>query len=78
MLSMFRLTAIAAAFVLLAALTTWADGKGKPAPEDQTGMKVGEKAPPFALKDQEGKERSLEEFLKKGKVALVFYRSADW
>ena len=47
-------------------------------PEEQTGLKVGEKAPGFTLKDQEGKERSLDEFLKKGKVALVFYRSADW
>jgi cytochrome oxidase Cu insertion factor (SCO1/SenC/PrrC family) len=75
---MFRSTAIAAAFLLFAALTSWADGKGKPAPEDQTGLSVGEKAPAFALKDQEGKERSLDDFLKKGKVALVFYRSADW
>ena len=52
--------------------------QGKPAPEEQTGLKVGEKAPRFTLKDQEGKERSLDELLKKGKVALVFYRSADW
>ena len=52
--------------------------KAKPAPEEQTGLKVGEKAPKFTLKDQEGKERSLDELLRKGKVALVFYRSADW
>ncbi len=52
--------------------------KGKPAPEEQTGLKVGEKAPAFTLKDPDGKERRLDEFLKKGKVALVFYRSADW
>ena len=32
----------------------------------------------FTLKDQEGKARRLDEFLGKGKVALVFYRSADW
>jgi cytochrome oxidase Cu insertion factor (SCO1/SenC/PrrC family) len=55
-----------------------AQGKGRPAPEGQTGLKVGDKAPKFTLKDQEGKERSLDEFLGKGKVALVFYRSADW
>ena len=42
------------------------------------GLKIGEKAPEFKLKDQDGKERALSEFLKKGKVALVFYRSADW
>ena len=41
-------------------------------------MKVGEKAPRFTLKDQAGKDRSLDEFLDGGKVALVFYRSADW
>jgi hypothetical protein len=44
----------------------------------QPGMAVGMKAPSFKLKDQNGEERSLEEFLKKGKVALVFYRSAKW
>jgi cytochrome oxidase Cu insertion factor (SCO1/SenC/PrrC family) len=44
----------------------------------EPGVKVGEKAPRFTLKDQAGKERSLDEFLAKGKVALVFYRSADW
>ena len=48
------------------------------APEEKTGPKVGAKAPAFTLKDQNGKERTLDEFLKKGKVALVFYRSASW
>lgn len=47
-------------------------------PEDQTGLKVGTKAPAFTLKDSSGKERTLDEFLKKGNVALVFYRSARW
>jgi cytochrome oxidase Cu insertion factor (SCO1/SenC/PrrC family) len=78
MLTPIRLLAIAAAVVLLAAPTAFSQGKGKPAPEEQTGLKVGAKAPTFTLKDQEGKERSLDEFQKKGKVALVFYRSADW
>ena len=41
-------------------------------------MKIGANAPRFTLKDQHGAERSLDELLKKGKVALVFYRSADW
>ena len=63
---------------LLSAPNLRAQGKGKPAPEGQTGLKVGAKAPEFTLKDQEGKERRLDEFLAKGKVALVFYRSADW
>jgi cytochrome oxidase Cu insertion factor (SCO1/SenC/PrrC family) len=48
------------------------------APEEKTGLKVGDKAPAFTLKDQAGKERSLDEFQKQGNVALVFYRSASW
>jgi cytochrome oxidase Cu insertion factor (SCO1/SenC/PrrC family) len=68
--------------VLILSLSSGADlraqGKGRPAPEEQTGLKVGAKAPKFTLKDQEGREHSLDEFLGKGKVALVFYRSADW
>ena len=71
--------AMAAALVLaFFASTVQAQAKGKPAPEEQTGLKVGAKAPRFTLKDQDGKERSLDDLLKKGKVALVFYRSADW
>jgi cytochrome oxidase Cu insertion factor (SCO1/SenC/PrrC family) len=72
-----RLIVLAAA-LLLVATTAWSQTKGKPAPEEQTGLKVGEKAPKFTLKDQEGRGRTLDEFLGKGKVALVFYRSADW
>jgi cytochrome oxidase Cu insertion factor (SCO1/SenC/PrrC family) len=78
MLPPIRSMTLAAAVVLLAAPTAWSQAKGKPAPEEQTGLKVGEKAPKFTLTDQAGKERSLDEFLGKGKVALVFYRSADW
>jgi peroxiredoxin len=46
--------------------------------QEKTGPAIGTKAPAFTLKDQTGKERTLEEVLKKRKVALVFYRSADW
>jgi cytochrome oxidase Cu insertion factor (SCO1/SenC/PrrC family) len=70
--------AVAVALALFAAPDLRAQGSGKPAPEEQTGLKVGERAPAFTLKDQDGKERSLNELLKKGKVAPVFYRSADW
>lgn len=45
---------------------------------DDDGPSVGAKAPSFTLRDQDGKERSLDELLTKGKVALVFYRSASW
>ena len=47
-------------------------------PEQKTSVEVGAKAPTFTLKDQDGKERSLDEFRKKGAVAVVFYRSAKW
>jgi hypothetical protein len=47
-------------------------------PEEKTGLKVGEKAPDFKLKDQTGTERSLEALRKDGPVALVFFRSASW
>jgi hypothetical protein len=63
---------------MLASAAAWAQDDARPAPEAQIGVKVGEKAPKFSLKDQTGRERSLDDLLKNGKVALVFYRSADW
>ena len=57
-----------------AAVVTAAD----PAPDEKTGIKVGEKAPEFKLKDQSGEERALSALLKDGPVAVVFYRSASW
>ena len=48
------------------------------APAEKTGIKVGEKAPEFKLKDQAGEDRTLSALLKDGPVALVFYRSASW
>lgn len=45
---------------------------------EDVGLKVGTKAPEFALKDQAGQERSLAELRKKGLVAVVFYRSVRW
>lgn len=50
----------------------------EPEVSDGPGIEVGEKAPAFTLKDQNGKEQALEDLLKKSSVALVFYRSADW
>ncbi len=46
--------------------------------KEMPGIKVGERAPEFTLKDQNGQEHSLTAMLGKGKVALVFHRSADW
>ena len=45
---------------------------------ENTGLRIGQAAPAFSLKDQNGKVVSLDALLKKGPVALVFFRSADW
>lgn len=47
------------------------------APED-AGLPVGRVAPDFSLSGQDGKQVSLASLLKKGPVAVVFHRSADW
>lgn len=49
-----------------------------PAPEEKTGIKVGEKAPKFELQDHSGKKQTLAALHEDGAVALVFYRSASW
>ena len=49
-----------------------------PAAEETSHIDVGDAAPNFRLKDQTGAERSLDDLLADGNVALVFYRSADW
>ena len=72
----FISTAVLVSGLLLA--TTAASSKADDAPDEKTGLTVGTKAPAFSLKDQKGDERSLDDFLKKGPVALVFYRSANW
>jgi cytochrome oxidase Cu insertion factor (SCO1/SenC/PrrC family) len=62
---------------LLPALVSIASA-AEPAAPEKTGLAVGQKAPAFSLKDQHSREVSLDSLLKKGPVALVFYRSADW
>ncbi len=42
------------------------------------GRKVGDTAADFTLKNAAGQDVALKALLKQGKVALVFYRSADW
>jgi peroxiredoxin len=45
--------------------------------EDVKGLKVGDKAPDFSGKDQNGKEIKLSEQLMQGPVVLIFYRG-NW
>lgn len=42
------------------------------------GPQVGERVPDFALKDQNGKARTLRSVMGPKGAMLVFYRSADW
>ena len=56
-------------------------GRSGATPEQQDespGLAIGEKAPAFELKDQNGQNQSLADILESGHTALVFYRSADW
>ena len=66
---------IAGAGMLLLALAATA---AEPASPEKTGLAVGQRAPDFTLKDQNDRDISLSALLKKGPVALVFFRSADW
>ena len=76
----YRMIRVVAAMWLFAAISApLASAQAGDAPEEMTGIKVGETAPEFKLKDQEGNELALSELLKlEGSTVLVFHRSADW
>ena len=67
-----KLLSLALAALFLTASLSAADMAATP------GLAVGTKAPDFTLKNAAGDDVALSALLKKGKVALVFYRSADW
>ena len=46
--------------------------------DDDVGLPLGATAPAFELTDQNGETRSLASLLGGGKLAVVFFRSADW
>ena len=66
------------ALALMVAVPAMAYETGDAAPEEMTGIQVGDKVPDFTLKDQNGVEQNLNDLLKEGTVALMFYRSAYW
>lgn len=72
---MNRLASLIVLTACVFALQAAAQEKASP---DKTGLAIGEGAPDFTLKDQEGKDIALKTLLKEGAVALVFHRSADW
>jgi peroxiredoxin len=64
--------------LLIAGLLSASVQAGQEAAPAEVGLPVGQRAPAFTLKDQNDHEVSLAALLKKGPVALIFYRSADW
>ncbi len=54
------------------------DASAKDAGTAGSSIKIGEKIPAFKLTDQNGKPFDLGQTLKKGPVALVIFRSANW
>src|SRR5881394_4324989 len=65
-------------WLLIASLLPALANAAEEVPSKEIGIPIGQRAPAFTLKDQNGQEVSLDALLKKGPVALVFYRSADW
>jgi len=61
--------------VLLLPLVQW--GR-TPVDLSKLGPRVGQPAPDFNLKDQNGHSQSLESIMGPKGAMLVFYRSADW
>lgn len=59
--------------LLVLALTSFVQAQ-----DDHPGLAVGKSAPDFTLKDQNNEPVHLAELLKKGSVAVVFHRSANW
>jgi hypothetical protein len=48
------------------------------APNGKTGPAVGERIPPFRLKDQYGNEQTVASLRGRHGLLLAFVRSADW
>ena len=63
---------------IIASLVASAAEAPREAAPEKTGLAVGQKAPGFTLRDQQGRAVSLETLLQRGPVAVVFHRSADW
>lgn len=70
-----RCHTVARMCVLFAILGTASQAMAQDA---EPGIKVGEAAPTFTLKNQKGEDVSLKKLLEEKPTALVFHRSADW
>ena len=65
-----------AAFAALAVAGGWV--LAKELTPREVGLPTGARAPDFALVDQRGDTANLSSLLARGKLAVVFFRSADW
>ena len=52
--------------------------QSRPKAASNGGPAIGSTIKNFSLADQAGRKREWKQLLKKGPVALVCYRSADW
>ena len=73
---------VSAVLIISAALSVGEAHQPSTAPPtvavNSIGPKVGDRIPPFALKDQTGKEWTRESIMGPKGALLVFFRSADW
>ena len=60
------------------AVTVAPAAQAGPAPVAERGPAVGQKIPPFAARDQFGKEQTLASLTDADGLVLLFVRSADW
>jgi hypothetical protein len=66
-------------FVSFLALGNVQEGlSGKQAVSPPIGLEVGHRAPSFTLRDQFGREQSIENLRGTNGTVLLFVRSADW
>ena len=74
----WKRSAVLVALTAITLVTAGVFAQDEWAPEEMTGIKVGEKAPDFTLTNFDGTKYTLSDLTKKGTVALMFFRSANW
>ncbi len=63
---------------LLATLPLHAQGTRRQVDVSTLGPQVGDRVPDFTLRDQTGREQTLQSIMGPRGAMLVFVRSADW
>ena len=70
--------ALALSFAILALVNMQEISSNKQAHLPLIGLRVGQRAPGFASRDQFGHEQSSETLRGSNGTVLLFFRSADW